>query len=786
MKRRSTPRQVQQTRKAWFRFFRMLTLFGLLVTALLVGIAGGMFASVSKSLPDADELSNIRPPAPTRILAADGTLLGKVYSENREVVPIERMKNMVPATIAIEDVRFYDHIGVDPRGIARAVVKNVLSGNSREGASTITQQLARNIFLSREKTISRKLKEMVIAIELERRYSKMEILEAYLNQVYYGANRHGVQSWGVQMAARNFFNKDVSDLTIAEASLLAGLPKNPRDYNPYRYPKSALDRRNMVLSIMRDQGLISRAEYRDARETPIKLVAETKIKEMADFHAPYFVRHILTDELKRILGQDWMRMAYQYGIDIHTSLDPRMQKVAEEAVTASVERNRYRRIDDGALIAIDPKSGYIKAMVGGTNYRKDQFNIVTQGHRQPGSAFKPFDYTTALLHGYTPDTIVHDEARAYPTGPGQKPWTPKNSDGGYRGAMPLKRALWLSRNAAAAGVAYDVGIDKIIDVAHRMGIVYKLEEVLSSSLGASVVVPMEICSAYGTLANGGIHYKPHGIVSITTYDGQVLYEDHPRPRRAIPTDVADTMQDIMRGVIERGTARAARCPFRVSGKTGTTNSFRDAWFIGYSDDLVAAVWVGNRSNKPMNHTFGGTVPAPIWREFMLVAHPIMAAEHKAIAEELARRNVLPEPTDIDRTPTPYILKTMGRRYRDRTPERTTEDVSVTVPPGEQYTVRVCTASGDRATRWCPESMAVTYIRGRAPSPPAASCSIHTGPAAIPDQDETPAPGGHAEEGVLLSVCAETGKLATDRCPTVLQKRFTRNMPTETCPLHGGY
>ena len=507
--------------------------------------------------------------------------------------------------------------GVDPQGIARAMVKNILSGNAKEGASTITQQLARTLYLSRQKKVIRKLQEVILALELERRYSKQEILETYLNQVYYGANKYGVQSYGVQMAARNIFGKDVEKLTLAQSALLAGLPKNPRDYNPFKYLDAARTRRNTVLTNMRKYRLINDAQYQQARTEPIKLAPEKKMQEMADYHAPYFIRHIQTVELRKIFGEDTNDLIYNYGVDVYTSIDPRMQKKAEEVVTSQVRANRSRRIDDGALIAIDPQTGYIKAMVGGTDFRRDQYNIVTQGHRQPGSAFKPFVYTTALLRGYTPRTRVYDRPGRYSTGAGGN-WSPKNSDGRFRGPMQLQEALWASRNAAAAGVANDIGIKNIIEVAYAMGIKYKLEPYLTTSLGASVVVPMEICSGYGTLANGGVHHPPTGIVRVVAHTGDVLYEYAPHPTRAIPTEIADTMQTMMRGVIERGTARAAGgTPFPASGKTGTTNSFRDAWFIGYTDDLVTAVWVGNRHNQSMNRTFGGTVPAPIWKQFML-------------------------------------------------------------------------------------------------------------------------------------------------------------------------
>jgi membrane peptidoglycan carboxypeptidase len=362
-------------------------------------------------------------------------------------------------------------------------------------------------------------------------------------------------------------------------------------------------------------------------------------------------------------------------------------------------------------------------------------------------------------------------------------------------SVSARNNAWLSRNAAAAGVAYDVGIADIIKTAHAMGIVYKLDPFLSTSLGASVVVPLEICSAYGTLANHGVHNPPTGIMRVTTSDGEVLYEYHPNPTRSVPADIADTMKEMMRGVIEHGTARAARCPFPASGKTGTTNSYRDAWFIGYTDDLVTAVWVGNRHNQPMNRTYGGTVPAPIWRQFMMVAQPIMASEHKGAREELGRINDVPALGSVNTTPTPYIEKLQGkqdREHKDSQQEDQTAQEETPPPPvdpGDKYTVAVCAETGDRATKWCPETMMVTYIKGRQPAPPSRTCTVHTGPEAVPDADNDTGRVDNRgrqrrEQGIIISICAETGKIATDKCPTVLLRRFHGNAPTETCPLHG--
>jgi len=778
MSKHTISRTAYRYRQWWFRLCRALAILIFLGAALIVGLVGGLFASVARSLPQGEALANIRPPTPTRILANDGTLLARVYlpDQNREVVPLSRMGRMINATIAIEDVRFYEHPGIDLRGILRALVKNVSSGDTKEGASTITQQLARNLFLSRERKIERKLREAILALELERRYSKDEILETYLNQVLYGSNRYGVQSWGAQMAARNYFGKNVENLSLAEAALLAGLPKNPRDYSPYRHPQRALQRRNLVLFIMLKNDLISQADYQKAKAEPLKLAPEKRLELTANYYAPYFVRNVLTVEMRRIFGQDANNLIYHYGVDIFTSLDPRMQKVAEQTVTEQVNRNRYRRLSDGALISIDPQTGFIKALVGGIDYQKDQYDIVTQGHRQPGSAFKPFVYTTALMNGFTPTTIVHDSPHSFPSGYG-KFWSPKNSDGRYMGAIQLRMALWLSRNCAAAEVASKVGIKTVIPVAYRMGIKYPLEPNLSTALGASVVVPLEICSGYGTLANHGIHHEPTSIKRVATQDGEVLYEYHPNPERAIPANVADNMKEIMRGVIERGTGRAARCPFPASGKTGTTNSYRDAWFIGYTDDLVTAVWVGNRNNQEMNHTFGATVPAPIWRQFMLVAEPIMAAEHKQQARDLALINNVPEAV----VPLPEEDTSAQNQDVPTEPVAATPPPTTPVPAGREYTVAICADTGELANQYCPEKVMVTYVKGSGEEPPSEICSLHTGPDSVPSADGS----DNDQGGVLISICAETGKIATDKCPTVLLRRFKNNAPTETCPLHGG-
>ncbi len=764
-------------RQKWYMFCRFITIAIFVGFAFFVGTIAGIFIYVSQNLPDVDELSDIRPSIPSRILAVDGTLLAKISlaEQNRQLISLKDMGKVVDAIQATEDERFYSHPGIDPWGIARAIVKNISHNRAKEGASTITQQLVRNMYnLNRGKDIRRKLQEMVMALEFERKYTKQEILETYLNMVFFGTNKYGLQCYGVQMAARSYFDKNAKDLTLDEAALLAGLPKSPIDYNPYRNAKRAKLRRNIVLDAMFLNGKIEKAEWKAAKNKPIKLATEKRPSAMRNDHAPYFVQYVQNDELssEEVLG-DQAANYMNYGIDIYTSLDPRMQKIAEDAVTEGVNNNRSRNLSDGALISIDPITGYVKAMVGGIDFKQDQFNIVTKGKRQPGSSFKPFDYTAAILSGYTPTTKVMDRPISFPLGNG-KMWRPQNSDGRYKGRIAMEKALWGSRNCAAVFIANDIGIDNIITVAKRMGIKSPIEPNLSTALGSSVVTPFEICSAYCTLANNGIKTNP-GCITRICYSGsdEIIYERKVKPERVIPMIVANTMKEMMRGCVERGTGTAARCPFKVSGKTGTTNSYKDAWFIGYTDDLVTAVWVGNRDNTPMNRTFGGTVPAPIWKKYMLSAQPIMAVEHIDNMSELAIYQQLDDSTFTLNT-SPYILKIRGSdigAVGNTQNERTVVSEEVT---GEKKRVSICAESGNLSTRWCPERRVTLMLASDAPT---TYCMDHSSSDAIPAADDN-----NTDGGAIVSICAQSGKIANRKCPVVQQRRFT-HPPTSRCNIH---
>ena len=644
--------------RAKFYFFcRNLSIFILFIFAFGVGVAANVWLSVKNTLPEESKLSDINPPSPTRVFASDGSLLGRVYRENREIIKLSDMGLVVNATLAVEDIRFYSHGGFDTIGILRALAKNVSTMSAKEGASTITQQLARNLYLSNEKALTRKLQEIAIALELEKRYSKEEILETYLNQIYYGSNPNRLRSYGVKTASETYFGVEPAKLTLSQAALIAGIPKNPGGYDPYKWPERAKLRRDTVLVTMYKNGVISSADYTAAVNEPLGVMnPPMKSDSTLQSPTPYYMDYVLLKELPDLFNGDKEyadTMIYDVGVDIYTTLDPRLQKTADDVVQKRIAANRGRRITDGALVTIDAKTGAIKAMVGGIDYKSNQYNIVTQGKRQPGSSFKPIIYTTALLRGYTDRTIVEDN----PLKIGN--WSPKNS-GSYSGFITLSSAIQNSKNVVAVRVAQDIGMEDVILVAKAMGIESTINPYLSSALGASEVTPLELCGAYTVLANKGVKNEVYSIAAIAKGD-RIIYEQKKTPERIIPVSIAEMMTKMLTNAVNRGTGTGARSAFSVAGKTGTTNSHRDAWFVGYTKDLVTAVWVGNRDNSRMAGTFGGTVPAPIWRQYMAVAQPIIAAEHKRDEDQLNRLNNVKDGTKLNRTPSHYIASKGERR-----------------------------------------------------------------------------------------------------------------------------
>ncbi|MBM3451349.1 MAG: PBP1A family penicillin-binding protein, partial [Armatimonadetes bacterium] len=453
----------------------------------------------------------------------------------------------------------------------------------------------------------RKLQEILLAIKIERRLTKHEILERYLNQVYFG---HG--AYGVQMASLVYFGKHVRDLTLPEAALIAGLIQAPSRLAPFDNFEGARRRREVVLRQMADVGIISRSQAEKAMRAKVELRADRTPTGLTGIRAPYFLSYLIPF-LSQRYGEDQL---YKGGLQIHTTLEPKLQQLAQSVVTKGVAAAQRAglRLSQGALVAIDPRTGHIKAMVGGVDFRTSQFNRAWQSQRQPGSAFKPFIYVTALGKGITPERILDDRPIEYRIA-GSGTWKPQNYDRKYYGPISLRAAVELSRNVPVIRLIEEIGAQDVIATAQRMGIRSPLQPNLSLALGTSEVTPLEMASAYGTLAAGGVHAQPIAVTRVLDTQGHVLEEVGAQRKIAVSPEAAYVMTDILRGVVLRGTGTAANIGSPVAGKTGTTDDYRNAWFVGYTPTLSTAVWVGNDDNRPMNRVTGGSTPALLWAEF---------------------------------------------------------------------------------------------------------------------------------------------------------------------------
>jgi penicillin-binding protein 1A len=534
------------------------------------------------------------------LVAADGTALAERGAFFGDEARLSELPAYVPeAVIAIEDRRFRSHFGIDPIGLVRALAENFRAGHVVQGGSTLTQQLAKNLFLKPDRTIQRKLQEIVLAIWLESHFSKDEILQLYLNRVYFGGG-----AVGIEKAAQTFFGKSARDVTLAEAAILAAVLKAPTNYNPLTHPDAANTRAREVLSDMVEEGFISGGEAIQAIEEPASLKASDYVPA-----TQYVVDYVL--ETLPLLVKD-----YDRSIVVETTIDPNLQAVAERSLRRRLSENGAKLgASQAAFVMLDP-SGGIKALVGGKSYVKSQFNRVTKAKRQPGSAFKPFVYLTAIEHGYTPDSVEIDE----PVSIGG--WEPENYKHKYLGPVTLTTALAQSINSVAAKLAYAVSPEAVIATAHRLGITSELAGNASIALGTSEVTPLELTAAFTPFANGGAPVQPFIVTRISTRDGEVLYERRAEGLgQAVSTYDLGSMNKMMRAVVTDGTGREAQFgEFDIGGKTGTSQDYRDAWFIGYTAEYVAGVWVGNDDNSPMKRVTGGSIPAAIWKDVMSEAH----------------------------------------------------------------------------------------------------------------------------------------------------------------------
>lgn len=537
-------------------------------------------------LPGTDSLDNLNLVAATQVFDINGQLISKLFEENRIVVTINNMSPYVQqAIIANEDTRFYNHFGIDPLGILRALVVNIRTGSLVEGGSTITQQLAKNMFLTQERTILRKVKEALLALIIENKFSKQEIMQAYLNQIYFGEGAYGIEA-----AAQMYFGKHAKELTLSESAMLAGLPRGPNIYSPYIDMKAAIDRRAVVLAGMVKEGYITEREAQQAKAEPITLAGKKKRLVQAS----YFLDYVANE----LVGRYGANRVYKGGLKVYTTLDIKQQQAAEEVLGQL----------QGAVLALDPRNGYVKAMVGGRNYEESQINRVFAEVRQPGSAFKPFLYATALNQGLTANAIIIDEPINI------NGYSPVNYDKKYRGPVTMKKALRWSVNVAAVKLGQQVGIDQVLHLAKSMGITTLTPEDnnLASALGGLTqgINLWELTTAYTAFANSGIVSQPMVIVKVLDENDQILEEGKVIQHSVLKQETAYILTDMLKGVLQDGTATPANLGRPAAGKTGTTDNYETAWFVGYTPDILVGIYVGNDNRKPVG--ISGTEVSALW------------------------------------------------------------------------------------------------------------------------------------------------------------------------------
>lgn len=579
----------------------------MLTTSVVAGGLVGLAISF-RNLPDVRVLRTYAPTETSHIYDIKGKWLASIHGEaNREVVPLDKISpELKRAVLAIEDSHFYLHQGINPSSIGRAFKANWENGNVVEGGSTLTMQLVKNVFLTHKRAFSRKVAEAVMAIRLEQILTKDQILELYLNQVYWGHNNYGIQT-----AAESYFNKKASDLTLAESAMLAGIIQAPEEYSPFVHYKTAKQRQALVLARMRELNWITPQEEAAARKQPLKL---GKVTSFQGSQLPY-----VTDAVKQELIQKFGRETVQKGgMRVQTTIDLGFQRMAEDFIAREHRRLQRRGLwkTELALAAVDPRTHFIKAMVGGSDYEKSQFNRATQAIRQPGSAFKPFVYYTGFASGrFSPESTVFDTPVRYRDG--VRGYSPRNYDGSFSGPMSIRQALAVSRNVPAVKMGRAVGLDKVIEVCRTLGIKSPMEPVISLPLGAIGLTPMEMASAYATFANNGWQSDTTLIVQVTDTQNNVILDNTPKPKLVLDPWAAASTTSIMQSVINGGTGKMASIGRPAAGKTGTTSSEKDVWFVGYVPQLSVAVWIGRDDNRRLaSGVTGGHYAAPIWRNFM--------------------------------------------------------------------------------------------------------------------------------------------------------------------------
>lgn len=682
----------------------VLAVGGIFVLSGAAGLVFGSWRNLCADCPSIAQIYVWEPIRATQVLDARGRLIDELFIERRTPVALAELPPHVgQAFIAVEDKRFYRHHGLDYRGIARAAVQNLLRGGGAGGGSTITQQLARNMFpeeIGFARRMRRKLKEAKVALELERAYTKEQILEAYLNQVHFGHGWHGIET-----AARHYFGKSAAAINPAEAALLAAVVKAPTRFSPFLRPERARMRRNLVLTLMAEQGYLTKPEAERWKEFPLP---EHRYDDRT-VEAPYFVEWV-----RRILDQRYGRDLYTSGLRIHTTLDLDMQRIAQRAMEEGLRQiesqpgYRHPKYDPGAVedggdaretpylqglfVAVDPTNGEVKALIGGRDFEDSKFDRVTQARRQAGSTFKPIVYAAALASGIPASHVLVD-APVILEQPDGTEWRPQNYEGDFLGAMTIREGLRLSRNMIAIKLGMEVGLETVAQYARRLGIRTEVPPYPSTAIGAATVIPIETAEAFIPFATLGTKVRPYPIRRVEDPEGRVLWEARPERTRVLDTAVAAVMVSLLREVVDQGTGWSARDPARgnlpyevpAAGKTGTTDDAADVWFVGFTPDLLAMVWFGfDRPKTILPRAAGGVYAAPVWGRFM---RGVYLGDPEAGTGPLRS---IPDPWPM---------------------------------PPELTTRLVDKKSGKLATEWCPRGLVYTeiYILGTEPTEP---CDLH--------------------------------------------------------------
>jgi penicillin-binding protein 1A len=589
---------------------------------LSVFIGSTLYLFVLLDIPKIETIKDYRPKMATLVKDSRHEVIKTIYEENRRLVSMDKMPALLPmAFVAAEDARFYEHPGVDIWSIFRALFHNIRAGSRAQGGSTITQQVTRSLLLSRKKVYSRKIKEAILAYRIDSLMNKDDILYIYLNQIYLGEGAYGVEA-----ASRTYFNKGVNDLTLAEMALLAGLPQAPSRYSPFKNFDRAKDRQAYVLNRMVEEEYVSAATARRAFDQPLSLQQK---KQTAD-GAEYYLQQV-SNYVRNKYGQELLTSG---GLTIYTCLDPILQKNAITAINKGVKAYKNKKGDrtepQAALVAMEPDTGRVRALVGGTDFSVSQFNRATQARRQPGSAFKPIVYAAALERGFFPNSIIDDSFLVLKGAKRGKTWRPQNFDKRFNGPTTLRQGLIQSRNIVAVKLLQEVGIDQVITLARKLGISSPITADLTMALGSSGVSLLELTATYTAFANHGRFATPLLIEKIIDHEGNILEENRPHIETVLSRRTAGQINSMLQGVIEEGTGQKAQgLKVTAAGKTGTTDRYMDAWFIGYTSQLVTGVWMGHDKTISMGSgASGGRIAAPIWLDFM------KKAGYREIREEI--------------------------------------------------------------------------------------------------------------------------------------------------------